>query len=50
MTDILNQIHNLHILYPDYDARREEFILLKKDNHTNSTLIEECLKMYDTIV
>ena len=50
MTDILNQIHNLHILYPDYDARREEIILLKKDNHTNSPLIEECLKMYDTIV
>ena len=46
MTDMLNQIHNLHIIYQDYNARRKEINLFKMDNNKNVKILENCLSMY----
>ena len=47
ITDFMNQIHNIHILFPD--AFMEELKSLKQDNRKNNKLIQQSIVLYNTI-
>ena len=46
MSTVLNQIHNLHILFPDEAGFLREFESLKKDNAKSQEQVESVYKLY----
>ena len=47
LTNMLNQIHTLHILYPSLILRENQMNLLRNDNKSKSDLITKAIQLYN---